>query len=271
LTFTQKANLLRQLHRLLKKRYGAREFHKPIHPVEHAVAAILWEQATSEQVEAAMNRLRRAFVDWNEVRVSRPREIREVLGSLPRAASKAEQIPLILHEVFMQHHSMCWSEFLEKMGKRQMREFFEKIPGLRHYVAATIARDFAGAHAFPIDLDLHRVLVRLGILAPEISEPEAQAFMERAVKNAHTYELHALLKHLAETLCKSNRPKCSRCPLRAKCPSMVVEKKRKRKAPAKARKVVKKKTAKKAVKKAAKKKPAPKRKVKKKTSRKKKK
>ncbi|MDK1030474.1 MAG: hypothetical protein QGD94_00530 [Planctomycetia bacterium] len=219
LSFTQKANRIRLLHQLLRRRLGAREFHKPIHPVEHAVKAVLWELATAEQVESTMNKMRRSFVDWNEVRVSRPREIREVLGSLPGAAAKAEQIPLLLHEVFLRQHSMFWTDFLENMSKREMRDFFSGISGLRRYIAAVMARDYAGMHAFPVDADIHRVLVRLGIFAPGMPEREAHGFMERAVKSKQAYEVHALLRELAERLCVADNPLCSRCPLRQKCPS----------------------------------------------------
>ena len=116
-------------------------------------------------------------------------------------------------------------------------------------VAATIARDCAGAHAFPVDRDIARVLGRLGVLDPEAaSETQMQAFLERAVKSTRAYETHYLVKRLAEDLCLPETPVCSQCPLSKKCPSAVLQPKgrragRKRPAPAKKKPKTKKKRA----------------------------
>jgi endonuclease III len=68
-----------------------------------------------------------------------------------------------LDQVFHQHNSMVW-DFLETMGKVEARAHFEKMEEVRPFVAATMARDCVGAHAFPVDSDVARVLGRLAIL-----------------------------------------------------------------------------------------------------------
>ena len=222
-TFTDKAKRLDRIRLVLKSRYG--EQPKPIitHPVEHALRTILGEEATRKQVEEALERLRRHFVDWNDLRVSRPREIRETLGpDFPSAADKARVIPRLLDQVFKRHNSMVW-DFLEGMGKVATRTYFEGLEEVRPFVAAAMARDCAGAHAFPADRDVARVLGRLGILDPENqSESKMQAFLERAVKNTRVHETHQLVKRLGEDRCIVGTPLCRRCPLNNTCPSAVI-------------------------------------------------
>lgn len=248
-TFSEKARRLDRARLALKRRYGDAPKLMLTHPVEHILRAILSEEATASQVEQAMRRLREQFVDWNDLRASRPREIREALGpDFPGVGHKGRVIPRLLDQVFKRHNSMVW-DFMEAMGKVATRAFFESLEEVRPFVAATIARDCTGAHTFPVDRDIARVLGRLGILDPEAaSETRMQAFLERAVKSTRAYETHYLVKHLAEDLCLPETPVCSQCPLSKKCPSAVLQPKgrragRKRPAPAKKRPQTKKKRA----------------------------
>ncbi len=219
-TFTDKTKRLQRIRKALKRKYGDLQRTPVTHPLEHAVRTVLQDEASRAEVDAAMDRIRDHFIDYNDLRVSRPREIRDVLGDdFPRAGAKARVIPRLLDQVFKQHNSMVW-DFLEEMGKIECREFFEALEEVRPYVAATLARDCAEAHAFPVDRDVGRVLARLGLVNPDAdSEADMQAFMERAVTSDHAWELHALLRRLAEDVCLVGDPKCSVCPLKTLCPT----------------------------------------------------
>jgi len=218
--FADKAKHLERVRKVLRRALGEAPRPAVTHPVEHLVRTILSEEATPEAVDRAIERITVHFVDWNDLRVSRPREIREVLGpEFPRAGHKARALPRILDQVFKWHNSMVW-DFLEPMGKVETRTFFEKLEEVRPFVAATMARDCAGAHAFPVDRDVARVLGRLGLVDVESdSEANMQAFLERAVKSDQAYELHAHLKRLAAEVCVPGEPLCPSCPLKATCPT----------------------------------------------------
>ena len=257
LTFTDKAKRLERIRKALKRKYGDIERAPVTHPVEHAVRTVLQEEVTRAEVDAAMDRIRDRFIDYNDLRVSRPREIRDVLGDdFRRAGAKARVIPRLLDQVFKRHNSMVW-DFLEEMGKIECRDFFEALEEVRPYVAATLARDCADAHTFPVDRDVGRALGRLGLVDPDSdSEADMQAFMERAVTSDHAWELHALLRRLAEDVCVVGEPKCSACALKTMCPTAeqrAAARKRKKKAPTKKKKASGKKGAKAATKKKTKK------------------
>jgi endonuclease-3 len=230
LTFADKVRRLERVRLALRKRYGDAQPITVTHPVEHSLRAILSEEATSRQAGDALERLRRHFADWNDLRVSRPREIREVLGTnFPRSSHKARVIPRLLDQVFKQYNSMVW-DFLEKMGKVETRAFFEKLEDVRPFVAAVIARDCVGAHAVPVDYDVARVLGRLAVLDPSTqSEAEMQAILERAVKANRAYEVHWVVKRLGEDLCIVGTPLCRQCPLNSFCPAAVIPSRKKAK------------------------------------------
>ena len=218
--FASKVRRLDRVRLMLRRRYGQPPAVAVTHPVEHALRAILSEEATREQVDQAMARIRRHFVDLNDLRVSRPREIREVLGAnFPRSGQKARVMPRILDQVFKQFNSMVW-DFLHEMGKVEARAYFEKLEDVRPFLAAVLARDCTGAHAFPVDGDVARVLGRLGILDPSSqSEVEMQALLERAVKANRAYEAHWVVKRLAEDHCTAPASVCVGCAVFKICPS----------------------------------------------------
>jgi endonuclease-3 len=220
--FTEKVRRLEGARLALRRRYGEPPRLAVTHPVEHALRAILAEETTAQEAEKALDRLHEHFVDLNDLRVSRPREIREVLGQdFPRSSHKARVIPRLLDQIFKQHNSMVW-DFIEAMGKVETRAYFGKLEEVRPFVAAVIARDCAGAHAFPVDSDVARVLSRIGVVdSADLSEREMQAFLERAIKANRVYELHWLIKRLGEASCLVESPRCTECLLIAVCPSAV--------------------------------------------------
>ena len=129
-------------------------------------------------------------------------------------------IPRLLDQVFKDHNSMVW-DFLEAMGKVEARAYFEKLEDVRPFVAATMARDCAEAHTFPVDNDISRTLGRVGVVQPgKETEAELQAFLERAVKSTRALEVHQLLKRLAQEFCGAEDRLCIRCVLRKMCPSV---------------------------------------------------
>jgi endonuclease III len=213
---------LERVRQTLRRRYGDPPKVSVTHPVEHALLAILWEETTEKKAREALDKLHASFVDLNDLRVSRPREIRDTLGqSFPRSGPKARVIPRFLDQVFKHHNSMVW-DFLETMSKTDVRSFFEQLEEVRPFVAAVVARDCTGAHAMPVDNDVARVLGRLAVLNPTATtEVDMQGILERAVKANRAMEVWWLVKRLGETLCLVGTPQCAGCPLNTMCPSVV--------------------------------------------------
>ena len=108
-SFTDKVRRLERMRLALRRRYGEPPRLAVMHPVEHALRVILAEETTAAEADKALARIRQHFVDLNDLRVSRPREIREVLGQdFPRSTQKARVIPRLLDQIFKQHNSMVW-------------------------------------------------------------------------------------------------------------------------------------------------------------------
>src|SRR3954467_5767000 len=97
-----KAQLLNEVHTLLKRRYKPKadrgNGHLPV--LEAVVYGICHEGTTREQANQALSRFKDNFFDWNEVRVSSLEEIQGGLAGLPDTEGRAFRIRRFLRQLF---------------------------------------------------------------------------------------------------------------------------------------------------------------------------
>jgi hypothetical protein len=82
-------NKTRVLNNLLAAGPASDKNAEPLSVLEQFIFALCRENATLEQAQQAFNNLRAGFFDWNEVRVSSPREIEEALAGLSDTEGRA--------------------------------------------------------------------------------------------------------------------------------------------------------------------------------------
>ena len=76
-TYSQK---LKSLYRSLKRSYGKPQNVTYDEPVDALVYAVVSEKLSEAAANSALKKFRDYFVDWNDLRVSRPEEVIELLG-----------------------------------------------------------------------------------------------------------------------------------------------------------------------------------------------
>ena len=97
-----KAQLLNEVHALLKKRYKPKPDPSPgrLSVLEGIVYGICHEGTTREQANQALSRFKDDFFDWNEVRVSSVDEIKGMLAGLPDPEDRAYRLRRFLRQLF---------------------------------------------------------------------------------------------------------------------------------------------------------------------------
>lgn len=221
---TNKQQLLAHAQAALKKRFPlpaaeARAEPRPL--LEELLYAVCREGCTPAEADAAYDRLRKGFFDWNEVRVSTVREVTEVLRPLPAAGTRAKRIIGLLQEVFEDRYAFDLSD----LGKKGLKDTARKLRlykgGVNDYAVAWVVQRTLGGHAIPLDEPALRVLRRLGII--EEVDPEnlegLRGSIEHLVPKARGPEFTDLLSLLARELCTEGTPNCPACPLRSDCPT----------------------------------------------------
>jgi endonuclease-3 len=169
-TTTNKQRVLTQLF-ALKKRYDCVE-PEPRPVLEQFLYALCREGATRAQADRAFRTLQERFFDWNEIRVSSPREVEEALGSIPDAENRANRLISFLQEVFETTFSFDL-ESLHKKGLKQAAKQLSRYQAANDYAVSWVVQHSLGGHAIPLDGPSIHIVRRLGLLEDAESDLEA--------------------------------------------------------------------------------------------------
>ena len=191
--------------------------------LEELIYAICREGSTSADADAGYTRLRKAFIDWNEVRVSTVQEVGDVLRPLSGSGSRAKRIIGLLQEVFEDKYSFDLSELDKKGLKDTARKLRFYKEGVNDYAVAWVIQRTLGGHAIPLDEPTLRVLRRLGVV--EDFDPDSletvRGSIEHVIPKTRGPEFTDLMSVHAQELCTEKDPDCAACPLNRDCPTGI--------------------------------------------------
>lgn len=171
-------------------------------PLEHLIYAFLAWNTTRNQADQAFNRLKRASVDLNDLRVTDPVEIAEILGTrYSKASERAQRLVLVLRGVYQVEHAMEM-ERITAMPKREARSTLEQMPGMVPFVSASVLLFGLGAHAIPVDDQLVARLRADEVVDPEATIEQVQSFLEHNIRADDAVASHQLLRPYAERAVK---------------------------------------------------------------------
>ena len=217
---TNKQAQLALLQTVLKKKVPnplPPEADRPV--LDEVLYAILREGATTEQANIAFAKLREAFFDLNEVRVSSVPEVADAIHGLPDAGTKSQRIVEFLQEVFEQLYSFDLGDIAKKGVKQAAKQLARYKSGVTDFVVAWVTQRSLGGHAVPLDHPTVRVLQRLAILDAEIDEWETvRGTLEHYIPKASGTDFTDRVAVFASTVCTEDRPHCEICPMKADCP-----------------------------------------------------
>ncbi len=202
---------------ILKKKYPPGELPQRT-VIQHFIYGIIREGTTSDIADQSFNSLIAAFIDWNELRVSTPSELVEVMPGLPEGSTKARRIIGVLQEWF----ELTYSFDMEEVAKKGIKEGAKKLQRLKEAndfaIAWVMQRAWEG-HAVPLDAPTIRVLKRLAVLDPEVDDVETlRSSAEHFIPKAKDAEFTDGISAIGHEFCHEVKPNCPKCPLLADCP-----------------------------------------------------
>jgi len=100
-----------------------------------------------------------------------------------------------------------------------------KLKGIGRYTAGAIACFAYHKQVATVDTNIYRVLHRifLGLEYPDpkLNDSQMLAFAEQVLPEAEAYNWNQALMDLGATICTSNNPQCTQCPLQDSCSAYV--------------------------------------------------
>jgi endonuclease-3 len=214
-----KAQLLTEVHALLKKRYTLEPRTERMTVLEAVVYGLCHEGTTREQANQALSRFKDDFFDWNEVRVSSLAEIQGVLAGLPEPEARAHLLRRFLRLLFEKLYRFDLEGLTKKPLKEAIKTLQEYEAFQSDYLLATVIQQALGGHAIPVDAPTRRALERLGVADPSADVASLRATLERAIPKNRGSEFVDLMEELANDTCVEGTPDCPRCELRKICPT----------------------------------------------------
>ena len=169
----KKSKSLYDFYVFLSKRYDTRQvvLSKDRTSLEHVVFAIFLENSPFEEARNTFSAMLRSFIDWNEVRVSKAKEIVYAVsdptfsvgiseGSL---LTKSERLRRLLQWVFEKSNGFEL-EHLCGAGKEEILDYILQIPFATRFVKSHLSFSVFDGEEFPLDEGSARALRLLGFL-----------------------------------------------------------------------------------------------------------
>jgi len=207
---------LLEIYQRLFDHFGPQHWWPADSPLEIALGAILTQNTNWNNVEKALNNLKRAKALSIARLVTLPtQELQELIRPSGFFRQKAVRIKLFLRHINL-HHDGELSSLLNQDLPRARSELLG-LTGIGPETADSILLYAGKQPSFVIDAYTVRLLQRLGMIEQNPSYAALyQAFMATLPADAGLFnEFHALIVRACKSCCHKRSPRCLDCPL---CP-----------------------------------------------------
>jgi endonuclease-3 len=208
---------VRAIRDRLRELYG-----KPVndphgHPIAELVRTVLSQNTNDRNRDVAYERLRERLPTWEEVRDAPVGAVEEAIRPGGLSQTKAPRIQAILRALPQSEAGEPDLDWLADTGRDEALAFLTELPGVGRKTAACVMIFALGRPEIPVDVHVHRVGGRLGLIPADASFERAHDEMLAITDPGDAYELHMNLIAHGRQLCRP-RPRCDACALRRMCP-----------------------------------------------------
>lgn len=167
-------------------------------PIAVLVLSFLMWESTTRKALTAYSRIRTSIVDYNDLRVSMPYEMEQIIGvRYPRALERCQRMRAVLRDIYGREHAVTLDR-LNELGKREVKSYMESLEGIVPYVSARVMLFSFDTHAVPVD-EQHRVrLIDAGAADPSADVADLGSWLARQVKSGDGVKIHLALQEWIE-------------------------------------------------------------------------
>jgi len=208
---------IRSICRRLRQVYGPVEPPAQGPVLDELVAAILSQNTSDANSDAAMTELCRRFDGWDAVRHARTAEIARAIRTAGLANRKAPRIKAILRQIHEDRGGLSL-DFLHGMPTPEAVAYLRRFAGVGPKTAACVLLFACRKPVLPVDTHVHRLSRRLGLIGRRTGAAKAHEELARVVPETQVLEFHVQLIRHGRRVCTARAPQCDGCPLLDLCP-----------------------------------------------------
>lgn len=166
---------------------------------------LIWE-AGVPAARAAAARLARHVVDFNDLRVCLPDDLRSLSGdATPVASERAQRLRAALSDLVRRTHAVSL-EHVGGMAKREALSYLASLEGVPPFVAARVVLVSLGVHAMPMDRRTAACLVEAGAMPEDATPEDAAEQIQRRVKAGELLDAYLGLQAWADEQAEADTP-----------------------------------------------------------------
>lgn len=213
-------------------------------PLDDLIGTILSQNTSDKNSYRAFADLKTRYPNWDAARTARSSGIAAAIRRGGLAEQKAPRIKYILQELHRRRGSTTL-DFLFDMSEDEAFDYLVSFPGVGPKTAACVLLFACGKPVLPVDTHVHRVSLRLGLIAEKTTAEKAHgelaALARQSVRGVshrdgckkaeprgadlgeklyrRILEFHIqLIRHGRQT-CTARNPQCGECALLEGCPA----------------------------------------------------
>ncbi len=187
-------------------------------PMSMLVDIILSHRTRDEQTAAAYDSLLQRFGSWEAVRDAPTEEVQDAIANVNWPEVKAPRLQTIMRQITEECGNLNL-DFLRDLPVEEGAAWLNRFEGVGPKTAACVLLFSCQKPLLPVDVHVHRVSGRLGLIGKKVSADAAHTLLQALLPNdaRSIYNFHkALLRHGQRT-CVFERPRCNMCVLTDLC------------------------------------------------------
>ena len=201
---------------ILRQTGGPRLLHGVRDPLEELVLTILSQNTSDKNSGRAFRLLKAQYPTWMDVLHADLAELTDTIRVGGLANIKAARIQNTLATI-LERRGELKLDFLRDLSLAEARAWLLSLPGIGPKTAGCVLCFSCDQPAMIVDTHIHRVALRVGMIAPKVSADAAHGLLEAVVPPADAYQFHVSVLLHGRQICHAQRPKCERCPLTEIC------------------------------------------------------
>jgi endonuclease III len=200
----------------LTRAYGHRRRSSREEALDAIVLAVLSEALGERLASRFIGKLKSSFVDWNEIRVARPRDL---AAASPEAADdRAKRMQSLLQTLYENLGGLD-TRLLFEMKSTEARTWLTKLGGLSREEVDAVMMVALKLPVIPGSEGLARVSRRMGLVPRRATRARAQRAALKGVAPESYRDFYGLIIEHAVRVCHEQVPDCARCKLKRRCKS----------------------------------------------------
>ena len=206
-----------EVTRRLTELYGISEWSKK-DPMSMLVDILLSHRTRDEQTAAAWGNLLKRFGSWEGVRDAPASEVENAIANVNWPEVKAPRIQAIMRQITEERGDLNLN-FLCELPVEAAAAWLNRFEGVGPKTTACVLLFSCRLPLLPVDVHVHRVSGRLGLIGKKVTADNAHALLQALLPNdaRAIYDFHkALLRH-GQRVCVYEHPRCGKCVLRDVC------------------------------------------------------